>query len=255
MCKKKFLFRELFFISGLLILSGIGMAGFSKGAAPDLDGFTPQVGEVLEYKMILKSVIHGANQTVKILSKEEFEGHQVLNIRSNLTSVGLVKSLSNYSETEDIKIDAESFYPRWIRREIHNGGKQQLEEVYFNYETMTAERELTRTDGSSQKVTLKLPGMVQDGVSLPFFFRKGLGRSPNHVFFYSEGSITEVVCQITLCNTPVRLKSGNYTGYYQFTDPDSQITIMIGSQGARVPFLIRMIATFGKIESQLVKLQ
>jgi hypothetical protein len=251
----KFLFRGLIFIAGLLILSGSGMTGFSEGAALDSDDFRPQVGEVLEYKIILKSVIHGANQTVKILSKEQFEGRQVLNIRSNLNSVGLVKSLSNYSETEDIKIDAEDLYPRWIRREIHNGGKRQLEEVYFNYETMTAERELTLTDGSSQKVTIKLPGMVQDGVSLPFFFRKSLGRSPNHVFFYSDGLITEVVCQISLCNTPIHLKSGNYTGYYQFADPDSHITIMIGSQGARVPFLIRMIAAFGKIESQLMKIQ
>lgn len=242
-------------MAGLWVGFGAGMTGFTEGVAANLTDFTPRVGESLEYKLILKSVIHGANQIVQITSKEEFEGRQVFNIRSRLVSVGIVKLANNYSEVEELKIDAGGFYPLWLRRVIRNGGKQQVEEVYFDYQKLAAERQITQDGGDAVKTTLKLPGVVQDGVSLPFFFRKGLGKSPNRIFFYSDGIISEVVCQITLGNDPICLKSGNYTDYYQFADPESNITIMIEGRGARVPFLTRMIAPFGKVESQLVKIQ
>ena len=77
----------------------------------------PKVGEILKYKVIVKSAIHGANETIKVVSKDTYNGRDVYNIHSQMGTIGLAKGLYNYDQVEDLVLDAEGLYPWFIKLE------------------------------------------------------------------------------------------------------------------------------------------
>lgn len=241
------MFRKTIF---LIVLSLIG--SLSGGVYGNV--YSPKVGESLEYKVIVKSMMHGADQTIKVLSKGVIHNREVVNIQSVMTTVGLIGSLAKYSEKEDLVLDSTGLFPWHIRREVHDGDKILIEDVTFDYARQTAIRIFTRNGGTPERTELKLPEYVQDGLSLQFYLRKGnFVNGPNKVIFYSNGAMEETVYTVKEVKETLRLDCGTYKNFLQVDHPKSGIIILLDTI-ERMPLVIRKNASFGKIEAKLVKI-
>jgi hypothetical protein len=214
-----------------------------------------KAGEVLEYKLTVKSVIHGGNQTIRVSEVEYYKNRPVLKIFSKLTSVGLVKKVTGYSETEDLVLDAEGLYPLYLKREVHDNKKAEVEEVSFDYAKKVAMRILNKSNEPTERSEIKLPGYVQDGLSLQFFLRKSDLKPGNYkIYFYSNGSVEEIAYGIREVNQSLQLDCGKYSGYWEVDNPKVGITIVLSNDEERLPLIIRKINNIGKFESKLVKI-
>lgn len=217
------------------------------------EGYTPQVGETLEFKVILKSFLHAGNQTVRVVKKEVYNSKEVFAVHSQLETVGFAKALYKYAEIEDLLLDADGLFPRYTRRECHEGSKIRIEEVVFDYENSVAERTVT-VDGAKSSSQIKLPGPVQDALSLQFYLRKeGFTSGENKVFFYGDGNIKEIAFTASLItNQALKLDCGTFSQYSQFSNEPSKITVLVDND-LHLPLIIKQVAGFGKVESKLVK--
>lgn len=240
------MFRK--FIYCLLLLLCITGLGYTEG-------YVPKVGEVLEYKVVVKSVIRGAVQTIKVVSKGVYNGREVYNIRSEMTTIGLVKGLYDYSQVEDLVLDAEGLFPWFIKQEVKNGKNIKQEEVSFDYSRKIAVRLLSQNSGTQERTEFCLPDFVQDGLSLQFFLRKDQNiNGPNKIFFYNNGLIAENSFEVMRINQPITLESGTFPRYCQIVDNVSQIKISIAETPERFPIAIKKITDFGAIEMKLFKI-
>jgi hypothetical protein len=214
-------------------------------------------GEVYEYKVIVKSLIHGGNQTVKIINDHEiYKGVAAIRIRSILTTVGMVNKLTGYYETEEMVLDAEGLYPLYLKRESRDNKGTEVEEVRFDYQRKIAYRRLVETKKPEQQMEIKLPGIVHDGLSLQFFLRKAdLRPGAHHLYFYSNGSgsIKEVDYSAREVKRKLQLETKTYSEYLEIKSPEVNITIILANDAERYPLIIRKIAKVGKFEAKLVK--
>ena len=240
------MFRKLFPCCCLVLLLYFGSLGYANE-----DAF--KVGEVLEYKLYAKSAIYGANEMIKVVSKDTFDGREVYRVHSEMTTVGIVKSLYNYSQTEDLIMDAEDFYPYWIRLNTQDRSKNQLEEIQFNYTAKKATRVMTK-NGKTETSEIELPGPVQDGLSLIFFLRQNqITEKPRKIYFYGNGKINESNFDIKTISKPVRIENNTYSKYLQIIDQENQITVLIAENRERLPFFVKKIANFGAVDMRLSK--
>ena len=236
----------------LALVSFLFITAFNLG---DAKAFAPQVGENLEYEVIVKSMIHGANQSVKILSTQTLHSREVLNIQSTMKTIGTMDAIAKFSEKEDLVLDREGLFPWVIRREVHDKDETVIDEVTFDYVNNVAVRQLSRNGGQTVRSEIKFSGMVQDGLSLQFYLRKTkLTPGEAKVNFYSNGSIEETPYQVKLVKEKLKLDCGTYDGYYEVVHPRSSITILLADSDDQIPLVIRKNAKFGKIESKLTKI-
>jgi hypothetical protein len=246
-------YKKLILSCGLFcLIFGSDAVGYTAGHNyTDKQGYSPRVGEVLTYKVIAKSFIYGADQTLKVISKSVLSNHNVFNVQYTFNTVGLVWNLTKYHEREELALDEEGMYPLYTKRDIYEGSKQLIEETTFDYILGRASRKVTN-NGIIESSEIKLPGYVQDSLSLEFFLRKSLleeGRKK--LYFYSLGTIMEVDYEVTKIKAPLKLECGNYAQYYQIVSDESKITIILADNPERLPLIIRKIAGFGKVEAQL----
>ncbi len=238
--------RKLFPCCCLALMVCFGSFGYAENAPF-------KVGEVLEYKLYAKSAIYGANEIIKVVSKNTLNGREVYRVHAEMTTVGIVKGLYEYSQIEDLVMDAEEFYPYWIRLETKDRSKNQLEEVHFDYVGKKATRVLTK-NGETKTSEIELPGFVQDGLSLQFFLRHNqITEKPRKVYFYGNGKINESNFDIKLISKPIKMESGIYSKYLQIIDNDNDITILIAEDQCRLPIYVKKIAKFGSMEMKLSK--
>ena len=242
------MFHKIFpYCLGLIICFG------SMGYA---EGYTPKIGESLEYKVVVKSAIHGANQTIKVVSKDTYNGRDVYKINSEMMTVGLVKGLYKYYQVEDMVLDAEGLYPWVIKREIRNGGDIQQEETNFDYSNKKARRLLIKNVGAQEWSEINLPGFIQDELSLLYFLRKNqVINSVNKVYFYANGSVKENTYIVKQAGQAIHLECGTYSKYLQIIDKVSKITVLVTDAPERFPIIIKSIASFGAIEMKLLKIE
>jgi len=210
-----------------------------------------RVGETLTYKVTIRS-IYGGKQIVKVCSRRRYNGHEVFSIQSNMETDGLVKTLFKYYEKEEVLVDVNKLYPLYIKREVGERGKVFIEQVEFNYEAHLAVRRVNYDDGREEKIELKLPGFVQDPVTLPFYLRY-VNNSQKSIYFYSNGEITSVNYQVALINKNIKTEWNEYSSYLRFDQPESKITVMLGSVKERLPLIIQKITNLGKVEAKLTK--
>ncbi|HBF39849.1 MAG TPA: hypothetical protein DDW50_21385 [Firmicutes bacterium] len=212
-----------------------------------------RVGEILEYKAYARSVIYGANEMIKVVSKDTFSGREVYRVHAEMTTVGIVKGLYNYTQVEDLVMDAEGFYPYWIRLNTQEHSKSQQEEIHFNYEVRKATRVVTK-NGETSTSEIDLPGFVQDGLSLQFFLRQNrIQEVPHKIYFYGNGHINESNFEVTSVSNPIHLENSTYPKYLQITDNENDITVLIAENRDRLPILVKKIAKIGAIEMRLSK--
>jgi hypothetical protein len=236
-----------------LLIGGLGIGLIASALVPTY-AYRVKPGEVLEYKLTVKSVIHGGNQTIRVTGLENYKNRPAVTVVSTLTSVGLVKKITGYSETEELILDAEGLYPLRLKREIHDKKKVEVEEVSFDYARKVAIRVLNKTNEPTERSEVKLPGYVQDGLSLQFFLRKSELKAGNYkVYFYSNGSVEEISYGIREVNQSLQLDCGKYSGYWMADNPKAGITIVLSKDEDRLPLIIRKINNIGKFESKLVK--
>jgi hypothetical protein len=236
-----------------LIIWGLGV-GLIAGSLVPTYAYRVKTGEVLEYRLTVKSVIHGGNQTIRVTGAENFKNRPALTVTSTLTSVGLVKKITGYSETEELILDAEGLYPLRLKREIHDNKKVEVEEVSFDYARKVAIRILNKTNEPTERSEVKLPGYVQDGLSLQFFLRKSELKPGNYkVYFYSNGSVEEISYGIREVNQRLKMDCGQYSGYWVVDNPKVGITIVLSNDEDRLPLIIRKTNNIGKFESKLIK--
>ncbi|HOJ77694.1 MAG TPA: DUF3108 domain-containing protein [Bacillota bacterium] len=216
---------------------------------------TPKIGETLEYKLIAKSVIHVGNQKIVVVGREKFNGHDVYRVRSTMDTIGMVKSISGYSETEELLIDAHGMFPRYLKRvEIEKDGKD-IEEVTFDYDKRVAIRLLSKNGGPSERTEIPLPAYVQAGLSLQYFFRyTALKEGPNKMFYYSNGKIDEYNYVVTKSTSPLKIDTGTYSKYYTINNKVKAITIFIADNEERYPLIVCKIGKIGKVEAKLTKI-
>jgi hypothetical protein len=219
------------------------------------DGYTPRVGEVLQYKVMVKSTIHGANQTVKVLSNNVYRDRQVVNVRLTMNTIGLLDSMAKYHEKEDLVLDVDGLYPWFIKREVQDGRKTFTEEVTFDYDQGLAVRLVTKDGGSQERSEIKLPGFVQDGLSLQFFFRRCTKGDSNQIYLYANGSVEKVGYVVNQVQEVLKLDCGDFSKYYQVDNKESNITVLVANNQERLPLVIRKMASFGKIEARLSKVE
>jgi len=213
--------------------------------------YVPKIGETLQYKVIVKSVIHGADQSVSVVSRETYRNRDAVRIRSQMTTVGMVQSLYSYSEFEEALLDADGLYPLWIKRKIHEKGSVETEEVTFDYHRGIAVRVVTENDGPAERTEIKLPGHVYHGLSLQYYLRKkATDPRPGKLYFYSNGKIKEVTYKAASGKGTLTLESGTFSDYIQLMSDD--ITVVIADNTEKYPLIIRKMAKFGKVEARLV---
>lgn len=221
------------------------------GAPPD--NYEPRVGEVLTYKVIVKSVIHGADQVIKVVSNGSYKNHEVVNVKVSMNTVGMVKGITNYSEVEEMVLDKAGLFPWYFRREVTEADQTDIEEVTFDYQQGIAFRTVMKDNKPKKQSEIKLPGYVQDGLSLPFYLRKGNLKPGQHqLYFYSNGKIDPVVFQLKESNQPLKLECGTYPQSYHISNEQSKITIIVSKNEPRLPLIIQKMAQFGKVEARLI---
>jgi len=216
--------------------------------------YTPKAGETLRYKLVVKSVIHGADQTVKVVGRETYRNQDVFRIRAQMNSVGIVHKLYSYSETEEALLDADGLYPLWIRRKVHEKDSVETEEVFFDYQRGVAVRLVAENGRPAERSEIKLPGHVYHGFSLQYYLRKKAeDPRPGKLYFYSNGKIKEVTYRAASGHRePLTLESGTYSDYIQLVSDD--ITVVIAANDEKYPLIIRKMAKFGKVEARLVSI-
>jgi hypothetical protein len=221
--------------------------------------FQAKQGEVLEYKVIAKSVIPSGTQTVKILDNHEnYKGQAAIRIRSTITTTGLVNQLYHFYQSEEMLLDASGLYPLYLKRESRDRKGTEFEEVSFDYRKKVAVRRVIENDKPEERTEITLPGFVQDALSLQFFLRKTNLKPGNHqLFFYSNGSgsIKEIDYSVQEIRKSLKAGEQTYQGYLDIQCPKVNITVRISNDEARHPLLIRQLTKLGKLEAQLVKAQ
>jgi hypothetical protein len=219
--------------------------------------FHVKQGEVLDYKVIIKSVIHGGDQTVKIIDDQEnYKGQAAMRIRSTVTTIGVVNKLTGYYETEEMVLDADGLYPLYFKREAHDNKGTEVEEVSFDYRKKIAVRRLVEDNKPEERTEIKLPGIVHDGLSLQFFLRKGDLKPGSHqLYFYSNGSgkIKDIDYSVREVKQRLQLENGTYPGYVEIKSPKVNMTILVSNDAERYPLIIRKLTKVGKFEAKLVK--
>lgn len=248
-------YKKLIFYSGLIFLI-CGSGYTDEDAFGDYRGYSPRVGEVLSYKVIAKSFIYGADQKVKVVSKGVFANRNVFNVEYTFNTIGLVWSLTKYHEREELVLDEEGLYPLFTKREIFDNGKLLIEETNFDYARGYAIRTVTNSDGNKNTSEIKLPGFVQDSLSLQFFLRKQLfeeGRKRISIYYF--GTVEEIEYEITKINEPIKLEYGSYPRYYQITSDQAKITVYFTDNEEHIPLVIKKSANFGKVEARLSKIE
>jgi hypothetical protein len=241
------MFRKLIPCCCLAVLLYFGSFGYAN--EPRF-----RVGEVLQYKAYARSAIYGANEMIKVVSKDTFSGRDVYRIHAEMTTIGIVKGLYNYSQVEDLVMDAEGFYPYWIRLNTQERSKSQQEEIRFKYDERKATRVVTK-NGETRTSEIDLPGFVQDGLSLQFFLRQNrIQEVPHKIYFYGNGHINESNFEVTFISKPIHLESGTYPKYLQITDNENDITVLIAENQERLPISVKKIAKIGAIEMKLSKI-
>lgn len=230
-----------------LIFWMLGNPGFATG-------YSPKVGEVLRYRVMVKSVIHGGDQTSRVVARTHYHNREVFRIQSTMTTVGLVRKLHPYQETEELLLDAEGLYPLLLKREIQDKNGLETEEVRFDYERRIAVRQHAEKGSPPVQTELALPGYVHDALSLQYFLRKNRfdGKMDQKIYFYANGKIREVVYDVTQVHTRIELECGTYSSYYEVDNDD--IVVLIADTPERYPLLIRKMAKFGKIEARLMEI-
>lgn len=218
--------------------------------------YFPRVGETLEYDLWVKSIIHGGKQTVKVLSRESGQDRDQVHVRCAMKTIGIAWNLTKYSEVEDVILDGKGLYPLSIRREIHQGKTISVEKVEFDYTRGIATRSYSVDGGKVETSEIKLPGIVQDAVSLQFFLRKGdFQKGINKLYYYENGMVEETSYQVSEGTETLKLGVGTYSKYYRIDHSGGKITVLVAQDTYRIPLVIRVLASFGKVEGKLVKFE
>lgn len=218
------------------------------------DNGIPKIGETLEYKLIAKSVIHGGNQRITVVGREKFKGHDVYRVRSTMDTIGMVKSISCYSETEELLIDAHGMFPRYLKRVENEKNGTDVEEVTFDYDKRVAIRLLSKDGAPTERTEIPLPAYVQAGLSLQYFFRySALKEGSNKMFYYSNGKIEEYNYVVTKSSGSLKTDIGTYPKYYTIHNKAKSITIFIADDDERHPLIVRKVSKIGKVEAKLTK--
>jgi hypothetical protein len=238
-------------ILGILML---GLLLFPFDLSWAQSGYAPEIGETLQYKLIVKSVIYGANQTVRVISKEKYCGQDVYRIQLAMNTVGVVQKLYNYSETEEVLLSADGLHPLYLKRKIHEKEETETDEVRFDYSKAIAFRTFTPNTGKPEYSEIKLPGYVCEALSLQYFLRKiPSGARNNTLYFYSNGKIKEVTYLLNeVRQGQLTLDCGTFSNYFKIESED--ITVVIANNPDRFPLIIRKMAKFGKVEARLVSI-
>ncbi len=241
------MFRKGLFLS-LLILSALLLS--ATGLTDDY--IPPRVGECLEYKVFVKSMMHGADQTVRVVESGTYRDRPVIKIQSIMDTVGLAKTITKYKETEEMILDLEGLYPWVIRREIADKDGIEVEEVTFDYPNGSAVRSFSKNGGPKEQTKIQVPGYVQDVLSLQFYLRKNIFQGENRVYFYSDGEIKQISYQVTEKSEPLKLECGQFQKQHQIYNSEKNITILLAVTPERYPLVIQKIGKIGKIEAMLV---
>lgn len=240
------------FRKGLFFLCLAVISQLTTAAGPAECLVSPRVGESLEYKVNVKSLFHGANQTVRVVESGVYRDRPTLKIQCVLETVGLMKSLTGYRETEEVILDSEGLFPWVIQHEIRDKGDIEIEEVFFDYPNGTAIRLYSKNGGPEERTEISVPGYVQDGLSLQYFLRKNFTPGENEIYFYSNGKIKRINYQISEIREELTMECGTFNKYYRVDNPESKITILIADNPAHYPLVIRKNAKIGEVEAKLV---
>lgn len=236
------------------LISGLGIGLLLLGTAHAM-AYEVKKDEELDYKVIVKSIIHGGNQRIKILNQNEiYRGTPAIRVRSIVKSVGIVKQLTGYAESEELLLDAAGLYPLNLKREVKDGKDTELEEVHFDYRNKVALQRRIYSDKTETQKEIPLPGRVYDSLALQFFLRKPDLQSGSHqLYFYSYGSGAIEAIDYAVRDMHQTLQVGENTvpDYVQIESPKAKITVLVSNDAKRVPLLIRKITKFGKFEAKL----
>ncbi|MGE5607345.1 MAG: DUF3108 domain-containing protein [Bacteroidota bacterium] len=236
-----------------LFLAIVTVSVLLMSAAGLTDGYNPpQVGECLQYKVYIKSMMHGADQTVRVVESSNYKERPVLRIQSNMDTVGLAKTITKYREWEEIILDLEGLYPWVIRRQVSDKDGLESEEVAFDYANGLAVRTVSKNGGAKEQTAIQVPGYVQDVLSLQFYLRKNIALGNNQIYFYSDGEIRKISYQGTENQELLTLECGEFKKHYQINNAEQKITILLSATPERYPLVIRKIGKIGKIEAKLV---
>ena len=202
--------------------------------------------------MLFRSMMHGADQSVRVVESGNYRERPALKIQSNMDTVGLAKTLTKYREWEEIILDLEGLFPWVIRRQVSDKDDLETEEVEFDYDNGSALRTVSKNGGPKERTEIRVPGYVQDVLSLQFYLRKNISLGNSRIYFYSDGEIKEISYQGTENPEPLTLESGEFKKHYRIENAEQKITILLSATPERYPLVIRKIGKIGKVEAKLI---
>ena len=114
-----------------------------------------QVGETLRYKVYGRGILLG-EQVFTIAEETWYKGSPVYHIVMEMRSLSALAIFFSYHEKDQLFLDKESLYPRYLKREIREGKNERVEETEFLLELWkmyfeTLLKQLGKKEQSSRK--------------------------------------------------------------------------------------------------------
>lgn len=213
--------------------------------------YSPEIGETLKYDVYVKTIIHGATQTVTVMSEEDYQGRKVYRIVSKMNTLGLVNKLTSYSENEVLLLDADHLCPLYLKKTVIDKKEAEVEEVIFDYENKKAQRKYTLNAEKTEVKEIELPGRIQDGLSLLYYLRSKTSKSKSEtIYFYNNGKVKEINCTYKANpDSAVSLECGEFPNTFKATGDELVVTLDVDSP--KYPLLVAKMAKFGNVEMKL----
>lgn len=211
-----------------------------------------QVGETLRYKVYGKGILLG-EQVFTIAEETWYKGSPVYHIVMEMKSYSAFAIFFSYHEKDQLFLDKESLYPRYLKREIREGKNERVEETEFLLEEGAIIRQQIISGGVEERV-FNSPEPSLENLSLIYYLRARPWRVERDSFQYlsPQGPLTVkyIYSGVETVDTPL----GKFKAD-KIEDPVSAITIWFAREGKAVPLLIRVASDFGQVDSKLMAIE
>jgi hypothetical protein len=200
--------------------------------------FVFPVGETIQYEIHVSGLRVGT-QTVRVHTRELYNGVPVYRITSQMKTSGFMDLFHRYSEQWTVLIDEKQFYPVWVERQIEDRGATET----YTYAIDQTGRKVAISKGSGEITVVQTDHVVFDRLSLCYYYRVNpsfFSGGCSFDFLFKESVNTVSMEKVGLADIQIpRMYSGNPTTTTRFMEKGGNgIEVFIGIEGFTIPLKI-----------------
>jgi hypothetical protein len=208
------------------------------GLRADRDTAAFPIGETIRYAIHVSGVKIGT-QTIKLVSREQYNATPVYRIRARMKTTGILNFFHNYGEQWTVLIDEESLYPVWVERHIEDRGESST----YTYAIDQEQGMVFISNGSDKTKVVYTENVVFDRLSLCYHYRVNpsfFNGESSFDFLYKDSIHTVSMEEAGLAEIRIpKLSTGDTTTAVQFMESGGDgIEVFTGLEGFKVPLKI-----------------